>query len=51
MDSIDDCSKIELSKQEHKWRSDSISYKRFQDFEYRARYFVNLIRQRSLKIK
>ncbi len=51
MDSIDDCSKIELSKQEHKWRSDSIAYKRFQDFEYRARYFVNLIRQRSLKIK
>ena len=51
MDSTDKCSKIKLSQQAHSWRSDSIAYKRFQDYEYRVRYFISLIRQKSLKIK
>ena len=51
VDSIDNCSKIKLSQQEHSWRRDSIAYKRYQDFEYRLRYSVNSIRQKSFKLK
>ena len=51
MDSKNDCSQIALFQQEHNWRSDSIAYKRFQDFEFRARYFISLIRQNIYKIK
>jgi len=51
VDSIDNCSKIKLSQQVHSWRSDSISYKKYQDFEYRLRYSINSIRQKSFKLK
>ena len=51
MDSKDDCSQIALFQQEHNWRSDSIAYKRYQDYEFRARYFISLFRQKLSRIK
>jgi hypothetical protein len=51
VDSIDNCSKINLFQQVHSWRSDSIAYKRYQDIEYKARYFINSIRQMSFTVK